>query len=56
MSENIKKKSRIEMEKEKFLDEKKKIEESFLKIKNSELKSQVLKFDVVNKSISKNLF
>lgn len=47
MTQNIKKKSRVEVEKEKFLEEKQKLNTTLLKIKNSEIKSQVFKFDMV---------
>jgi len=47
MTQNVKKKSRIELEKEKFLEEKQKQDTNLLKMKNSEIKSQVFKFDMV---------
>lgn len=51
MTQNIKKKSRIEFEKEKFLEEKQKLDATLLKLKSSEIKSQVFKFDMVIKNI-----
>ena len=53
MSQNMKKKSRIEMEKEKFIVERDRINTNELKIKNFEIKSQVFKFDMV---ILKNFY
>ena len=47
MKINIKKKSRIELDKEKFYEEKKKVEEKLLKIKQSQIKSEFFKFDTV---------
>jgi len=47
MTQNIKKKSRVEIDKEKFLEEKQKLNVTLLKIKNSDIKSQVFKFDMV---------
>jgi hypothetical protein len=49
MSNNIKKKSRVELDKEKFIEEKKKFEENLLKIKQSQIKTEFFKFDTVNK-------
>ncbi len=47
MDQNIKKKSKVELEKEKFVEEKQKLEANLLRMKNSEIKSQVFKFDMV---------
>jgi len=52
MTQNIKKKSRLELEKEKFLEEKEKLDATLLKFKNSEIKSQVFKFDNVIKNFN----
>ena len=56
MTKNIKKKSRIELDKEKFMEEKKRYSEELLKIKNTQVKSQVFKFDMVILNIKFNLF
>ncbi len=47
MTQNIKKKSKLEIEKEIFFQEKQKLDTSLLKQKNTDIKSQVFKFDMV---------
>lgn len=46
MTQNVKKKSKLELEKEKYLEEKQKLDATVLKLKSSDIKSQVFKFEV----------